>query len=145
MRRLGSKRSLSLGSRVIAATHRNLGLLLNEGSSRTDFYFPLKVFAFRLAPLRERGEDILPPAQFLFTERGDVARRVVAPLWRAHYVAHLCLGGCLKAPTGDSNAVLLRNDDAPAIAGVEALGQGYEAAHALRHPARRGRGARRPA
>jgi formate hydrogenlyase transcriptional activator len=56
--RLGSTRTLSTNVRLIAATNRNLGTMVEEQKFRSDLFFRLNVFPVEVPPLRERPEDI---------------------------------------------------------------------------------------
>jgi PAS domain S-box-containing protein len=55
---LGSTKGFQANVRVIAATHRNINLMVKEKKFREDLMFRLNVVRLHLPPLRERGEDI---------------------------------------------------------------------------------------
>ncbi|MET1078196.1 MAG: sigma-54 dependent transcriptional regulator [Pseudomonas sp.] len=56
--RVGSNKTQSADVRIIAATHKNLEQMIEQGSFREDLYYRLNVFPIEMAPLRERVEDI---------------------------------------------------------------------------------------
>jgi len=63
--RLGSDRTQSADIRLVAATHQDLPGSIRAGTFREDLYYRLKVITIKIPPLRERGADILPLAQWL--------------------------------------------------------------------------------
>ncbi len=66
--RVGGNESIKVDVRVIAATHRNLKQLVNDGVFREDLFYRLSVIHLHLPPLRERPEDIAGLAQY-FVQR----------------------------------------------------------------------------
>jgi transcriptional regulator with GAF, ATPase, and Fis domain len=76
--RLGSRRTRRADVRVIAATHRHLRRMVDDGQFRDDLFYRLHIFAIALPPLRERPEDVLPLADALLEDIGrQLGRRVV--------------------------------------------------------------------
>jgi formate hydrogenlyase transcriptional activator len=56
--RLGNNYTHKVNVRLIAATHRDLALMIRNGTFRQDLYYRLKVFPIQLPALRQRPEDI---------------------------------------------------------------------------------------
>jgi DNA-binding NtrC family response regulator len=63
--RLGGLESITVDTRVIAATNRDLKKLVGEGSFREDLYYRLNVFPISIPPLRERKKAIPFLAEYL--------------------------------------------------------------------------------
>jgi DNA-binding NtrC family response regulator len=57
---IGATRPLPIDVRIIAATHRNLEKLINQGLFREDLYFRLNTVTIETIPLRDRPDDIEP-------------------------------------------------------------------------------------
>ena len=56
--RIGAPNATKVNVRIIAATHRNLEAMVEDGTFREDLYYRLAVIPLILPPLRERPDDI---------------------------------------------------------------------------------------
>ncbi|HJL16501.1 MAG TPA: sigma-54 dependent transcriptional regulator [Sandaracinaceae bacterium LLY-WYZ-13_1] len=61
--RLGGTEALNADVRFVAATHRDLDEMVEEGAFREDLYYRLNVIPIWVPPLRERRADIGPLAE----------------------------------------------------------------------------------
>jgi transcriptional regulator with PAS, ATPase and Fis domain len=55
--KIGASNSSKVDVQIIAATHRNLQAMIEDGAFREDLYYRLAVIPLELQPLRERLED----------------------------------------------------------------------------------------
>ncbi|MBF0533696.1 MAG: sigma 54-interacting transcriptional regulator, partial [Nitrospirae bacterium] len=74
--RIGSEKTIKVDVRVIAATSKNLQLLVSQNSFREDLYYRLNVVPICLPPMRERTEDITELIEYFlkkFSKENDRA------------------------------------------------------------------------
>jgi two-component system response regulator HydG len=62
--RVGGTKPVKVDVRFIAATNRNMKVLISEGNFRQDLYYRLNVMDIYIPPLRERKEDIEPLSKY---------------------------------------------------------------------------------
>jgi PAS domain S-box-containing protein len=77
--RVGGTESRKLDVRILAATHRDLQAMVEQGAFRLDLYYRLSVIPLSIPPLRERTDCILPTLRHyvaLYAERVGVRRRL---------------------------------------------------------------------
>ncbi|MEK6544500.1 MAG: sigma-54 dependent transcriptional regulator [Elusimicrobiota bacterium] len=70
VRHLGGKRDITIDTRIIVATNKDLAVAVREGMFRDDLYFRLNQFAIHLPSLKERKQDI--------------------PMLAGHFLKHAC-------------------------------------------------------
>ena len=61
--RIGAEREVAVQARVLAATHRDLEVMVQAGTFRQDLLYRLNAIALEVPPLRKRREEILPLAE----------------------------------------------------------------------------------
>jgi DNA-binding NtrC family response regulator len=76
--RVGGVKPIDMGARVISASHRDLGALVEENKFRLDLYHRLSVFPIAIAPLRARGEDVVVLANHFIDEYGSRMQKKIA-------------------------------------------------------------------
>jgi two-component system NtrC family response regulator len=87
--KVGATASETVDVRIIAATHRNLQSLIEDGNFREDLFYRLAVIPLELPPLRERPEDIPELVQCLFlkAKHRHNLDRLRLP---AHVISYFC-------------------------------------------------------
>ncbi|MBW8184216.1 sigma-54-dependent transcriptional regulator [Shewanella nanhaiensis] len=68
IKRVGSSVQRPIDTRILAASHRNLFELVQEGHFRLDLYYRLNVITLEVPPLAARQDDILPLARRFLLE-----------------------------------------------------------------------------
>jgi two-component system nitrogen regulation response regulator GlnG len=65
---VGGRTPIKTDVRIIAATNKDLRILIQQGLFREDLFFRLNVVPLRLPPLRERSEDVPDLIRHFFTQ-----------------------------------------------------------------------------
>jgi DNA-binding NtrC family response regulator len=66
--RVGGTEEIEVDVRIVAATHRDLEEMVEDGAFRKDLLFRLNAMTFQIPPLRERNDEILPLAHRFLRE-----------------------------------------------------------------------------
>ncbi len=75
--RVGANKPIHVNIRIIAATNRNLGNMVQKGLFREDLYYRLNVFPITIPPLRERGSDIIALSDYFILKFAKENDKVV--------------------------------------------------------------------
>jgi formate hydrogenlyase transcriptional activator len=78
--RVGGDRPVPVDVRVLAATHRDLDKLVNEGKFREDLFYRLNVVPLSVPPLRERVADIPALAEYFIARFGKRVGKRFRPI-----------------------------------------------------------------
>jgi len=70
--RVGGNTPMTVDTRVVAATNRNLEMMMRQGDFREDLFYRLNVFPITLSPLRERLEDVPLLAEHFLARHADL-------------------------------------------------------------------------
>jgi len=76
--RLGGQFPMSVDTRIIAATNRDLLSMVEEGIFRLDLFYRINVISLQIPPLRSRETDILPLANIFL--RNTCLRMILAAM-----------------------------------------------------------------
>ncbi len=68
---VGGRTPIKTNVRIVAATNKDLRILIQQGLFREDLFFRLNVVPLRLPPLRERSEDIPDLVRHFFKQAAD--------------------------------------------------------------------------
>ena len=112
--RVGDAKSIQLEARVIAATHRDLALMVQKGTFREDLFYRLRVVEIGLPPLRDRPGDIPVLVEGLLAKiNRDLGKdvRYVTPAALARLQGHAWPGNVRELENMLTRAVVLAKGD----------------------------------
>jgi transcriptional regulator with PAS, ATPase and Fis domain len=110
---VGGTREISIDTRVVAASNRDLRALVAGGSFRQDLFYRLNQLPLHIPPLRERTEDILPLARGFLERFNDERRRHMrfSPKTERALVQYHWPGNVRELKTSIELAALLHEGD----------------------------------
>jgi two-component system NtrC family response regulator len=73
--KIGARASTKVDFRLVAATHVDLKKEVGEGRFRRDLFYRINVLAIDVAPLRERGDDVIEIAEHIIRTQPNRAQR----------------------------------------------------------------------
>ena len=112
--RVGGEKSITVDTRLITATNRDLEKEVAAGTFRSDLYYRLNVVHIHVPPLRERKEDIpLLIAAFIkeFTEENAKQITAIEPKARAALYAYDWPGNIRQLRNCLESAVVMSSDN----------------------------------
>jgi len=122
-RRVGGTNQIRVDVQIVAASNRDLRMLMDQGSFREDLYYRLKVVDLHLPPLREHKEDI-PELVGLFIRQNNARMGVnisdITPRAMKALIAHNWPGNIRELRNVIERATLFCDDAALDIAHLPA-------------------------
>lgn len=112
--RVGGEKSITVDTRLITATNKDLEKEIENGTFRSDLYYRLNVVHLHIPPLRERKEDIpLLIAAFIneFTKENEKHISAIEPKARAALYAYDWPGNIRQLRNCLESAVVMSSDD----------------------------------
>ncbi len=112
--RVGGEKTITVDTRLITATNRNLEQEVADGTFREDLYYRLNVVHIHVPPLRERKEDLpLMIAAFIkeFSEENGKPIASIEPKARAALYAYDWPGNIRQLRNCIESAVVMSSDD----------------------------------
>jgi len=125
VRPVGSTRSYSVDTRVIAATNKNLDLAIKDGTLRQDLFYRLNVVRIHVPPLRERKADtpaLVTAFIRMFNQRFNREIKGIAPEAMAALSAYEFPGNVRELENLIERAYALGARDQIRLADLPALG-----------------------
>lgn len=132
--RVGGVKPIRVDIRIIAATNRDMGAMLKNGSFRQDLFYRLNVFSLNIPPLRERRDDIPILIDFYLKRYSVINNKLIdriAPEVMAMLLHYHWPGNVRELKNAIERLVILSEDNAittghlPRI--VETIGNGATA------------------
>jgi len=108
--RVGGVRKVEVNVRIVAATNRNIEVVVADGQFRADLLYRINGFQIALTPLRERPEDIEPLALHLLKQVGGANPPELTPEALNALRAYSWPGNVRQLKNCLERAVLLAND-----------------------------------
>lgn len=108
--RVGGVRKVEVNVRIVAATNRNLDVVVSDGSFRADLLYRINSFQIHLTPLRERSEDVEPLTQYVLKQLAGANPPAIAPEVMDKLREYSWPGNVRQLRNCLERAVLLAND-----------------------------------
>jgi Nif-specific regulatory protein len=112
--RIGGTQTVKVDIRIIAATNRDLSVLIGEGTFREDLYYRLCVFPLVIPPLRERKTDIMLLADHFvekFSAEHNKKIHDISPAAISLMTSHSWPGNVRELENCIERAVILSTDE----------------------------------